>query len=221
MMIPDYNRAAIAAMQVLIDSGITETPIDPLPILKNWPGVRVISFSRFANDANIEREDFVPLFATNQDAATFSLKTPLSDIKYIVVYNARMPYEIICRGIARELGHIVLGHDGHTRTPMHRRTEAMTFAHHLLSPRPIIRMIQDSGVPLTMNVLSDTTGCSDECVFDIQEIPGTKVPPEMNRQVRKQFERGISEYLRFRKTTIYRDNSHLVDLNLYMNNYEE
>ena len=222
-MTPEYSRAAIAAMQMLIDRNVTETPIDPMPILLDYPGVRVMSFTRFANQANIEREDLVPLFVANQDAATFNLRTAIDNINYVVVYNARLPYEIICRGIARELGHIVLGHDGLHKPLQVRRSEALTFAHHLITPRPVIRIIQESKVPLTMNVLSDTLGCSDECVFDMQEIPGhaCKVPAEMNRQVRAQFERGINEYLRFRQTTIYRDHSPMVDLGLYMDDYEE
>ena len=220
-MIPDFDRAAITAMQVLIDRGITETPIDPLPILKNWQGVRVMSFARFANEADADREALIPVFAMNQDAATFKLNTDIGDVEYVVVYNARLPFEIVCRGIARELGHIALGHDGKSRPSQTRRAEALCFAHHLLSPRPILHMIQQSEIPLTMNVLSDTVGCIDECVFDMQEIPGVHVPAKMNRQVKAQFERGVNEYLRFRKTTIYRDKSPLVDLGSYMDYYEE
>ena len=32
-MIPDYDRAAVAAMKLLIENDITETPIKPMPIL--------------------------------------------------------------------------------------------------------------------------------------------------------------------------------------------
>ena len=220
-MIPRYNEAAAAAMQLLIDHNITETPIVPMPILKNWPGVRVISFARMANEANLERDELIPLFVANQDAATFKLGMDLDDVEYVVVYNARLPYEIIWRGLARELGHIVLGHDGEKRPPMLRRVEAMCFAHHLLSPRPILKMLQESGIPLTMNVLSDTTGCTDQCLWDMQETPGVRVPPELNRQVRKLFERGIGEYIRFRQNCHIPDRSPLVDFGEYMNFYEE
>ena len=220
-MIPEYNRAAMAALQLLIDTEITTTPIDPLPILMKQPGVRVISFARFANEANTERQDLIPLFVANQDAATFKMGTGFDGVDYVVVYNARLPFEIVCRGIARELGHIVLGHDGEKRLPQVRRAEAMCFAHNLLSPRPILHMLQESGMPLTMNVLSDTTGCIDECVFDMQETPGTKVPAEINRKVRALFEPGIQEYIRFHSRTAYKDRSPLVDLGMFMNFYEE
>ena len=220
-MTPNYDRAAIAAMQTLIDNQITETPISALPMLKRIPNVRVMTFARFANEAGQDRETLVPIFAANQDAATFRLNMDLDGIDYVVVYNLRLPYEIINRALAREMGHIVLNHDGVTRPYEVRRAEAMTFAHHLLSPRPILHMIQQSNIPLTMNVLSDTTGCIDECVLDMQEIPGTAVPASLNRQVKAQFERGISEYLRFRTTTIYKDRSPLVELGSYMDLYEE
>lgn len=220
-MTPDFDRAATAAMQILIDNGITRTPIDPLHILKKQPGIRVLSFARMANEANLERDDLIPLFVANQDAATFILDTDIGNVKYVVVYNTRLPFEIVCRAIARELGHIVLGHDGQTRTYEVRRAEAMCFAHHLLSPRPVLRMLQESGAPLTMNMLSDTTGCIDECVYDMQAIPGAHVPAEMNRQVRDLFSRGIAEYLRFHAAVHKPDRSPVVDLGTFMDGYEE
>lgn len=220
-MKPDYNRAAIAAMQILIDNQIAETPIVPLPILLKYPGVRVISFAKMANEANIERDELLPLFVANQDAATFKLDMDMDEVKYVVAYNLRLPFEIIWRGIARELGHIVLGHDGVTRPYAVRRAEAMCFAHHLLSPRPIIHMLQESGIPLTMNVLSDTTGCIDECVLDMREIPGVNVPAEINRKVKALFSRGINEYIHYRNASKKVDNSPLVDLGTFMDNYEE
>jgi len=44
-----------------------------------------------------------------------------------VVYNQRMPFDIVRKALARELGHIVLGHDG-TRPEEVRNTEAEHFA---------------------------------------------------------------------------------------------
>ena len=72
-MTPDYDRAAIAAMRLLIEHQITETPIIPTPMLKNFPGVRVMSFTHMADQAGMERDDLVPLFGPRQDAATFRL----------------------------------------------------------------------------------------------------------------------------------------------------
>ena len=220
-MRPDFDRAATEATRLLIEHKFTETPIKPMPILLAHPGVRVMPFTHMADEAGVEREDLIPLFGGNQDAATFRLSLGINDVRYVVVYNMRLPFEIIWRGVARELGHIVLGHDGQTRTEAVRRAEAMCFAHHLLSPRPIIRLIQESGTCLTMNVLAHTTGCSEECVDDMQQIPGARVPADMNRQVKAQFERGIKEYLRFHAASPLPDHSPLVDFGSYMDNYEE
>lgn len=220
-MTPDYDRAAIAAMQLLIDHQITETPVKPMPLLLNYPGVRVMPFTHMADEASMERGDLVPLFGANQDAATFSLSMNLDDVSYIVVYNMRLPFEIVWRGVARELGHIVLGHDGLTRSSPVRRAEAMCFAHHLLCPRPIIRMMQESSMPLTLTALANTVGCSEDCVEDMRQIPGAHVPAEMNRAVRAQFARGIQEYIRFHLASPMADRSPLIDLGTYMDHYEE
>ena len=219
---PDYDTAAIKAMQLLIDNNITETPINPLPILLNYPGVRVVPFTRMADEAGIERKDLIPMFGVNQDAATFHLKMQnMKDVNYVVFYNMRLPYEIIWRGIARELGHIVLKHDGSTRTPEARLAEAMCFAHHLISPRPILYLIQQSGVPLTMSVLAQTTGCSAECVEDMQQIPLTNVPKELNIKVRDLFSAHINEYLRFHAASPLKDKSPVLDFGTFMDGYKE
>lgn len=219
-MTPDYDRAAIAAMQLLVDNQVTETPIIPLPLLLNRAGVRVLSFARMANEAAMERDELIPLFVANQDAATFRMGMDLVDVQYVVVYNARLPYEIIWRAVARELGHIVLGHDGLTRPYEVRRAEAMCFAHHLLSPRPVLHLLCTS-LTLTMNVLSDTTGCIDECVYDMAAIPGTHVPAELNRRVRDQFAPRLMEYVRFNRAAHKPDTSPRVDLGTFMDGYEE
>ena len=219
---PYLDNAAIKAMEILIEHHITETPVNPLPIMLQYPGVRVIPFTRMANDAGMERSDLVPMFGSNQDAATFHLSMPgLDDVKYVVVYNMRLPIEIIWRGIARELGHIVLGHDGVTRSMKVRLAEAMTFAHHLLSPRPVIHLLQSSGMPFTMSVLAHTTGCSEECVEDMQQIPGVHVPKELNIQVRDLFAPHINEYISFHRSAPMADHSPLIDLGSFMDGYEE
>ena len=221
-MKPNYDLAATKAMEIIIKNGLSETPINPLPILLNYKGVRVIPFTKMADEVNKERNDLVPMFYTNQDAATFNLQMPgIDDVKYVVVYNMRLPIEIIHRAIARELGHIVLGHDGKTRPMEVRMEEAMCFAHHLLTPRPVIRLLQESNMPVTMNVLTATTGCSDECVDDMQQIPGTNVSKEINNKVKKLFAPHINEYIRFHEHSPRKDKSQVIDFGTFMDGYKE
>ena len=58
----DYDRAATAAMKLLVEHCITETPIKPMPLLINYPGVRVMPFTHMADEAGVDREDLIPLF---------------------------------------------------------------------------------------------------------------------------------------------------------------
>lgn len=219
---PDFDLAATSAMNILREKGLTETPVNPLPILEAIPGVRVMPFTRMAADAGMDRHELVPMFGSNQDAATFHLDLKgFDDVRYVVVYNMRLPFDIVWRGIARELGHIVLGHDGTVRTPEARMSEALCFAHHLLTPRPVLNMILQSGMPLTQSALSETTGCSAECVVDMRRIPGAYVDPELNRQIRDQFSSHINEYIRFHRSSPMRDLSPVLDLGSFMDGYEE
>ena len=219
---PDFDLAATKALEILRDNRITETPINPLPMLLNIRGVRVIPFTKMANEINRDRQDLIPMFGANTDAATFHLQLDgLDDVEYVVVYNMRLPFEIIWRGIARELGHIVLGHTGMTRTADARMAEALCFAHHLISPRPVIHLLQQSGLPLTMNVLSAVTGCSDECVDELQTIPGVRVSPELNAQIRDQFAPHLFEYINFHRSSPKIDKSPVIDFGTFMDGYEE
>ena len=220
-MTPDYDLAATRAIEILIARHITETPIPSMPILLDYPGVRIMSFSSIADQAEVERDDLVPMFGWNQDAVTLRLSGEPDDVQYVVIYNMKLPHEQIRRSIARELGHIVLGHDGQTRPMDVRMAEALCFAHHLLTPRPIIHMIRQSGIPFTLNVLSHTTGCSADCVDELRTIPGARVPADLNRQVRDLFAPHISEYIRFHVAAPKTDTSPVIDFGTYMDHYEE
>ena len=179
-------------------------------------------FTKMAQVAGMERHDLIPMFGSNQDAALFHMGMPgLENVEYILVFNMRLPIEIVYRGIARELGHIALGHDGKTRNMEARMAEAMTFAHHLLCPRPIINILQKSGMPLTMDVLTETIGCSDVCVSDMQSLPGTHVPKELNREVGELFSPHINEYVNFHRASPMTDKSPGVNRGSYMDFYEE
>ena len=218
---PDFDNAAVQAMELLKKFNITETPINPMPILLSWPGVRVLPYTKMADEAGMERQELVYAFG-NQDAATFYIDSPIpgmENVRYVVVYNMRLPFEIIWRAIARELGHIVLGHDGSTRPQSVRMAEAKCFAHHLISPRPIIHQLQSSGMPLTLTVLAETTGCSDECVNDMQKIPGAHVPASLNKEVMDLFSSHINEYISFHSSAV--DKSPVIDFGSFMEYYDE
>ena len=219
-MKPNFDLAAEKATETLIEYKITAAPVDPLPVLKKYPGVVVVPFAEAASSIGMERETLIDMFGDESRAAVTTIQQAEGENRYIVVYNQRMPFVLLQRALARELGHIVLKHDGVTRPYDVRMAEAMCFAHHLISPRPVIRMLQNE-IPLTMNVLTDTTGCSDNCVEELRNIPGAHVPKEINRQVKDIFARGINEYIKFHKSAKKEDKSPLVDFGTYMENYEE
>ena len=220
-MLPNYEAAAAAAMNLLIRKNITATPIDSLSILLSTPGVRVMTFSEMATETGENRDELVPLFGTNQDAVTFKLPQAFDGVDYVVIYNRFLSVDIVSRGIARELGHIVMGHDGQTRPADVRMAEALCFSHHLLSPRPVIRLLQESGLRITLDILAETTGCSSDCVKGLQAIPGVHVPKEINRMVKEQFAQEIMEYVRFRSASNKTDTSQIIDFGSFMDNYED
>ena len=219
-MTPDYEKAAIKATETLIQYKIGAAPIDPLPMLKQTPGVLVLSFEEMANQTNIDRKEILDtLGCKNQDALT-TVFVHDDDLKYVVTYNRMLSAGIISRALARELGHIILGHDG-TRPEEVRNEEAKCFAHHLLCPRPLIHLIQASNMRLTVELLGNITGFYDYCLSCIRKQPSVVVPAELNRQVSKQFLPYITNLFEYQRYAAMQDGSALADLGVYMKGYEE
>jgi len=219
-MTPDYLRAATKAAETLIKFGIDSAPVSPLPILKKTPGVLVVSYQKMSDDMDQDRRCVIDTFGEkNQDAFT---SVNLKDGKklYIVTFNQKLSQVFVQRALARELGHIVLGHDG-SRPEDVREEEAKCFANHLLAPRALIHMIQASGLRLTEEVLGSLTECYHHCLSCMRKIPPVTVSPDLNRLVRDQFMQYFKNFFEFQRYAAHADGSALADLGTYMDGYEE
>ena len=219
-MIPDYQLAATKATETLIKYRIDSAPVSPLPILKRTPGVLVVSYQKMSDDMDQDRQCVIDMFGEkNQDAFT---SVNLKDGKklYIVTYNQKLSQVFVQRALARELGHIVLGHDG-SRPEDVRNEEAKCFANHLLAPRALIHMIQASNLRLTEEVLGSLTGCYHHCLSCMRKIPPVTVSPDLNRLVRDQFKPYFLNFFEFQRYAAHADGSALADLGTYMDGYEE
>ena len=215
-MTPDYARAAVAAAETLIKHKIKNAPVDPIPVYKNTPGVLLLPFADASQLAGADRKDLTEAF---HDAVT--VVYPSDDrIRYLVSFNQRLSVDIVQRTLARELGHIVLGHDG-SRPVSVRMDEAYTFALHFLFPRPLIHAIQQSGFPLSAEALGSMTGCDARCLQRMKNTPGVYVPPELNRLVRDQFADYINNFLEYEEYLCQTDCTVPADIGTYMDGYEE
>lgn len=217
-MTPDIDRAAIAAAQTLLEHNISAAPIAPLPILKSIPRVFVVSFTEIAAQTGLDRNSAVMLMGPEcQDAQTFVSELD-GQLHYFVAYNQRLPFYLLQRGLARELGHIVLGHDG-SRPDDVRAAEALYFARHLLCPRPLVRLIQSRGVDLTLETVGNLTGCYERCMIGIRKTPGAHVPADLNRRVSALFSDYVDNFLNFHRVISQEDVSPHADFGTYMDNY--
>ena len=219
-MTPDYQLAATKATETLIKYRIDSAPVSPLPILKRTPGVLVVSYQKMSDDMDQDRQCVIDMFGEkNQDAFT---SVNLKDGKklYIVTYNQKLSQVFVQRALARELGHIVLGHDG-SRPEDVRNEEAKCFANHLLAPRALIHMIQASNLRLTEEVLGSLTGCYHHCLSCMRKIPPVTVSPDLNRLVRDQFMPYFKNFFEFQRYAAHADGSALAELGAYMDGYEE
>ena len=155
----------------------------------------------------------------NQDAVT-TVFVNEGELQYVVAYNRILSSKIIDRALARELGHIILGHDGSKPEDV-RNEEAKCFAHHLLCPRALIHSIQASGIRLTVETLGNMTGFYDYCISCIRKQPSVEVPPELNALVRDQFMDYVLNMFEYQRYASKKDGSALADLGCYMEGYKE
>lgn len=218
-MTPDFQAAAIRAAEILISHDITAAPVAPMPILKSIPNVMVLTFAEMALSINEDRDSIVRSFNESQDAVTFTKRID-DELNYFVVYNQRLPFYILQRGLARELGHIVMRHDG-TKPPTVRKDEAMCFALHLICPRPLVNAIHQSGINLTVEALGNLTGCYERCLAILRELPAVSVPAELNRKIREQFTPYINDFIRFQQFLSSGDTTPIADFGTFMEGYEE
>lgn len=218
-MTPDFQTAAIRAAETLIKYNITAAPIVPIPILKAIPGVKVLSFAEMAYHTGEDRDSIVRSFNEAQDAVTFT-KRFNGDLRYFVVYNQRLPFYILQRGLSRELGHIVMQHDG-TKPEDVRTQEALCFALHFMCPRPLIHALMEADITMTIETLGNITGCYERCLAILQGIPATFVPPELNRQIKRQFQPYIDDFVSFQHFLATGDHTPIADFGTFMEGYEE
>lgn len=218
-MTPNYEAAAAKAIETLIKYEIKSAPVLPLPILKQIPGVLLVSFTEMSQFFGIERKNMVTMFGdTNQDAIT-SVYNKNGKLVYLVAYNQRLPIYMIQRSLAREMGHIVMGHDGSLPEDV-RLEEANCFAYHFICPRPLVHAVQNSGIRFSAEVLGNMTGCYERCLAGMRKTPATHVPAELNRKVRDQFTDYINNYLDY-QSFVTEDDSATADFGSYMDGYIE
>ena len=219
-MTPDYERAAAAAMETLAKHNITTAPVDPLPVFKRTPGVLVLSFTEMSRQLGMDRNNLLTSFETENHDAVTSVHLNDGKLRYLVTYNQRLPMYLLQRALARELGHIVLGHDG-SRPEDVRMAEAYCFAYHFLCPRPLIHAIRHSGLPFTVEMLGAMTGCYERCLQGMRKTPAVHVPADLNRRVRDLFADYISNFLDYESYLSKSDESMLANFGTYMDGYEE
>ena len=219
-MTPDFDRAATAAAEILIKYGISTAPVDPIPIFKKADGFNVVTFTEMSRLIGVDRADLLSAFDAENHDAVSSAYLKEGHPHYLVAYNMRLPAYLVQRALAREMGHLVLGHDG-SRPEEVRNAEAICFAHHLLCPRALIHAIQESGTKITVEVLGNTTGCYERCLVGMRHLPATHVPAELNRKIRAQFADYIAEFLDFQSFLSREDDSMIANFGTFMDGYEE
>ena len=213
----DYNKAAILAAETLVRYGVSHSPVSPLPILERMSNVITISFAEMGDITGTQHSEMTPLFGKSRDAIT-SVHIRNGQPVYMVAYNSVLPFNLVQRALAREMAHIVLRHETNSEE---NELEAMCFEHHLLCPRPLIHTIQATGTRLTTEMLANLTGVFGQSLISIRRLPGTDVPPGLNRFVRDQFMPFFLNVFDYYRTVMPADGSALADLGSYMDGYKE
>ena len=124
-MEPNYKLAAEKAAETLSRFGIDS---DPLSVIEALPNVISFSFS-FVSDNEVFSID-----NNNLDAFTL-VSWESGSLRYMIIYNDSLPAYRVRLALARELGHVILRHDGSCPEDIWSE-EANCFAYHFLCPTP-------------------------------------------------------------------------------------
>lgn len=216
----DVETAALKATETLIKYHVSVAPVIPLPILKAMPNVLVLSFAEMASRIGTDRQTVLMSFGSDNRDVVTTVSNKDGKLRYFVAYNQRLPFYMLQRALARELGHIVLQHDG-SRPEEVRQEEALFFARYLICPRPLIKALQDSVRPLTVETVGNVTGCYERCLLGLRRTPGAHVPAELNRIVRDQFSDYIANFIDCQEILTANDITDEAKFGTYMENYEE
>ena len=127
-MIPNYQLAAEKAKEIYHKYGTN----DPLEIIRKQPCVLVMSFLEMASAIGMNRESLLEVCGEdNHDAITTVQTCAKGNTRYLITYNQQLSDYQIRKALARELAHIILGHDG-SRSEEVRNEEALCFAYHFI-----------------------------------------------------------------------------------------
>jgi len=216
-MMPDYDMAATKAAECLIKYNVSSSPVSPLPILEQMEDVMVVTFSDMSSANGLRKRDILPLFGKNRDAVT-SIHTDDGRPFYVVAYDSFLPFGMVQRALARELGHIVLRHKGCSEE---NTAEALCFSAHFLCPRPLVHAIQASCLHLSVDLLANLTGVFDQSLLAMRRLPATVVSSGLNRFVRNQFMPFVLNFFDYYQHVLPADGSAVVDFGTFMDGYEE
>ena len=219
-MTPNYDRAATAAIETLIKYNINSTPVNPMNIIRQSKNAVILSFAEMGDSLGEERKSIMSLFGDRGQDAVATVHIHEGKVNYIVSYNQRLPFYMLQRALARELGHIILKHDGSLPEDV-RMAEAYCFAHHLLCPRPLIKLLQATNIRITTEVLGNLTGCYERCLTNMRRIPETHVQAELNRTVSMNFRDYFQNFFEFQRIVALDDVSAVADFGSFMDGYEE
>lgn len=162
-MNPNLEIAAEKAVETVLRFNLNTRKPDPLPVLEQLNNVYLIS------------HDFpVSSVGGNQDAITLVNKAE-SGLQFIVMYNRTIDPFALRIALARELGHIILNHDG--STPEEEwSAEANCFAYHFLCP-----MIKTKKINYRPLRVSLSWEMKESIVFESIEEMKMHIADEKNR----------------------------------------
>lgn len=144
---PDYKRAEQLAYEILIKHSDGEIPINIKKIIRKYPNIKLITYSKFKKLFILTHDEIVNIYGSEHGFTIYDSKKDV----YLIVYNDLYDSATIRWTISHEFGHIEMEHlksqdynlihynnGGH---PMEK--EANTFAKHLLAPFPLIAKIKE------------------------------------------------------------------------------
>ena len=193
-------------------------PVYPQRVIQSRQNAALLSFADMAELSKVDREKIInhaaPLTGISAAYVTIHDGEPF----YLFVFNREAPIEWIRFALSIEIGNIMMGHIGKLDHAT-RLAEAYHFARHMCFPRPVIKLCQEMGIPLTYYNINKIAGGYGNYVADLQKVVPSSAPAELNKKVKEIFRPYLESIMDL--GLIRLTSEPLLDLSSYMEGYED
>lgn len=201
---PDFKKAEKKAYEVILESGLTRTPVKLKKIINSIDNLTLLSYQKFGKLYGLTKNEVIK-WTQSEEGCLWYCK---EDDKYLLLYNKAVTHIGRKRfTLAHELGHYFLKHNEQSERSLLSRNaltsgeidayekEANVFARKLLAPPPIVDLLSENLAKLNQGIIMQ--------VFEVSFTVAGFVLKDLKTRLEHGFSKSPHEISNLFKNDIY------------------